>query len=344
VNRSVLGRRAAPAAVALALCLGLAACGGGDAGESTSSGSGEGEALSGSINVDGSSTVFPLAEAAAELFQEEQPDVQVTVGQSGTGGGFQKFCNGETDISTASRPIKDEEIAACEANGITYQELQVANDALTVVVNSENDWATCLTVDQLAAIWGPDSTVTNWNQVDPSFPDEALQLFGPGTDSGTFDYFTAEINGEEGASRTDYQASEDDNVLVQGVSGDPNALGYFGFAYYEINQDTLKALAVDGVEPNTQTIRSAEYPLSRPLFIYVSKKAAETKPEVREFIEFTMQGSIPLIREVKYLPLPDRAYEQGLKKFKDGKTGSVFGGVPEVGISIDEVVNRESKS
>jgi phosphate transport system substrate-binding protein len=330
VNRSVLGRRAAPAAVALALCLGLAACGGGDAGESTSSGSGEGEALSGSINVDGSSTVFPLAEAAAELFQEEQPDVQVTVGQSGTGGGFQKFCNGETDISTASRPIKDEEIAACEANGITYQELQVANDALTVVVNSENDWATCLTVDQLAAIWGPDSTVTNWNQVDPSFPDEALQLFGPGTDSGTFDYFTAEINGEEGASRTDYSPSEDDNVIVQGVTGSPGGLGYFGYTYFEENADNLTAVEIDSgdgcVAPSVETSQDGTYtPLSRPLFIYPSAEAVESKPEVAALLEYWVGDNQVIAEEALFIPLnseQETALQDALEQLNSGAGAS----------------------
>jgi phosphate transport system substrate-binding protein len=308
VNRSVLGRRAAPAAVALALSLGLAACGGGDAGESTSSSGGEGEALSGSINVDGSSTVFPLSEAAAELFQEEQPDVQVTVGQSGTGGGFQKFCNGETDISNASRPIKDEEIAACEANGITYQELHVANDALTVVVNTENDWATCLTVEQLTTIWAPGSTVNNWNQVDPSFPDQAMQLFGPGTDSGTFDYFTAEINGEEGASRTDYSPSEDDNVTVQGVSGSPGGLGYFGYTYFEENADNLTAVEIDSgdgcVAPSAETAQDGTYtPLSRPLFIYPSAEAASSKPEVQAFIDFYVESNQTIAEEALFIPL-----------------------------------------
>jgi phosphate transport system substrate-binding protein len=299
---------AAPA-VALALCLGLVACGGGDAGESTSSSGGSGdEALSGTVNIDGSSTVFPLSEAAAELFQEEQPDVQVTVGQSGTGGGFQKFCNGETDISDASRPIDDEESAACESNGISYQELQVATDALTVVVNAENGWASCLTVDQLKAIWEPNSTVNNWNQVDPSFPDEALQLFGPGTDSGTFDYFTAEIVGEEGASRTDYSPSEDDNVVVQGITGSPGGLGYFGFTYFEENSDALKAVEIDSgngcVAPSAETAQDGTYtPLSRPLFIYPSGEAMESKPEVAAFVEYYVENNQTIAEEALFIPL-----------------------------------------
>jgi phosphate transport system substrate-binding protein len=308
VNPSSRTYRVAATAVTLAACLSLAACGGADAGESSSSSGGSGEALSGTVNIDGSSTVFPLAEAAAELFQEEQPDVRVTVGQSGTGGGFQKFCSGETDISNASRPIDDEEIAACESGGVSYQDLQVANDALTVVVNAENDWATCLTVDQLKAIWAPGSTVSNWNQVDPSFPDEPLQLFGPGTDSGTFDYFTDEINGEEGASRTDYSPSEDDNVTVQGVTGSVGALGYFGYTYFEENQDALKAVEIDSgegcVAPSAQTAQDGSYtPLSRPLFIYPSGEAMESKPEVAAFVEYVVENNQLIAEEALFIPL-----------------------------------------
>jgi phosphate transport system substrate-binding protein len=328
VNPPAFGRRATLGAVAIALCLGLAACGGGDAGESTSS-SAEGETLSGSINVDGSSTVFPLSEAAAELFQEEQPDVQVTVGQSGTGGGFQKFCNGETDISNASRPIDEEEIAACEANGISYQEFQIANDALTVVVNKENDWATCLTVDQLKAIWGPGSTVNNWNQVDPSFPDQELQLFGPGTDSGTFDYFTAEINGEEGASRTDYSPSEDDNVIVQGVTGSPGGLGYFGYTYFEENADNLTAVEIDSgggcVAPSAETAQDGTYtPLSRPLFIYPAAEAL-SKPEVEAFVEFYVQNNQLIAEEALFIPLnseQEAALQDALEELRSGAGAS----------------------
>jgi len=327
VNLPALGWRAAPASVAIVLCLGLAACGGDDADESTSS---SGDAvLSGSINVDGSSTVFPLSEAAAELFQEEQPDVQVTVGQSGTGGGFQKFCNGETDISDASRAIKDEEIAACEANGIGYQEFPIANDALTVVVNADNDWVTCLTVDQLKTIWGPGSTVTNWNQVDPSFPDEELQLYGPGTDSGTFDYFTAEINGDEGASRTDYSPSEDDNVTVQGVAGSRGALGYFGYTYFEENADELKAVEIDGgegcVAPSVETAQDGSYtPLSRPLFIYPSAEAL-SKPEVEAFVEFYVENHALIAEEALFIPLnseQEATLEDALEKLRSGAGAS----------------------
>ncbi len=228
--------------------------------------------LSGTIAIDGSSTVGPLMTAAAEGFGAANSGVQVTVGVSGTGGGFEKFCNGETDLSNASRPIKDEEKAACESKGVKFHELLVANDGITVVVNKDNDWATCLTVDQLKAMWGPDSKAGSWKDIDPSFPDEALKLYGPGTDSGTFDFFTAAINGEEDASRSDYSPSEDDNVTVQGVSGEKGGLGYFGLSYFEQNQDTLKALEVDGgagcVAPSVATVQDKTYtPLSRPLFI-----------------------------------------------------------------------------
>jgi phosphate transport system substrate-binding protein len=249
--------------------------------------------LSGTVEADGSSTVGPLTTAAAELFQEQNPGVTVTVGISGTGGGFERFCAGETDISDASRPIKDEEAAICQENGIEYAELPVAVDALTVIVNPENDWATCLTVDQLKTIWEPgaEGTITNWNQVDPSFPDVPLVLAGPGTDSGTFDYFTDEINGEEGASRADYTASEDDNVTVQAVEGDKGALGYLGYTYFEENQDKLKAAEIDGgsgcVAPSAETAQDGSYtPLSRPLFIYPKVESLTGKPEVAGFVNY----------------------------------------------------------
>jgi len=243
------------------------------------------------------------------LYAEQQPDVNVTVGTSGTGGGFEKFCNGETDISDASRPIKDEEIAACEAEGITYAELIVANDALTVVVNPAVDFVDCLTVEQLSAIWGPDSTIANWSEVDPSFPDLPLDLYGAGTDSGTFDYFTDAINGEEGASRTDYTPSEDDNTTVQGVAGSEGGMGYFGFTYYEENADTLKALEIDNgegcVAPSVETAQDGSYaPLSRPLFIYPSDKAIE-RPEVVDFINFYIENIDDIVTEAQYVPLTD---------------------------------------
>ena len=270
------------------------------------------EALSGKIEIDGSSTVGPLTTAAAESFREVQPDVNVTVGVSGTGGGFERFCAGETDISNASRPIdEEEEVPLCEEAGIDYTEFQVGVDALTVVVNTDNDWATCLTVDQLEKIWEPaaEGKVTNWNQVDASFPDQALALAGPGTDSGTFDYFTDEINGEEGASRADYTASEDDNVIVQAVEGDPGGLGYFGYTYFEENQDSLKAVEIDGgegcVAPSVDTARDGSYaPLSRPLFIYV-KNESLARPEVYGFVEYFLTNSIQLAEDALFIPVPD---------------------------------------
>lgn len=291
-----------------AFALVLTSCGGEDAG-SSGSGDGGAEQLSGEVKVDGSSTVAPLSEAAAALYAEEQPDVNVTVGTSGTGGGFEKFCNGETDISDASRPIKDEEIAACEANSVAYAELIVANDALTVVVNPAVDFVDCLTVEQLNAIWGPDSTIANWNEVDPSFPDLPLDLYGAGTDSGTFDYFTKEINGEEGASRTDYTPSEDDNTTVQGVIGSEGGMGYFGFTYFEENAESLKALEIDGgegcVAPSVETAQDGSYtPLARPLFIYLSDKAAE-RPEVTDFVNFYIENIDDIVTEARYVPLTD---------------------------------------
>jgi phosphate transport system substrate-binding protein len=292
-------------AAVVAAGLTLAACGGSDEGGDSSGG----EALSGAVVIDGSSTVEPLSSAAAELFMGENPDVSVTVGTSGTGGGFEKFCAGETDISDASRPIKDEEIAICEEKGIAYTELIVANDALSVVVNKENNWAECLTVEQLKKIWEPNSTVNNWNQVDPSFPNEPLELFGAGSDSGTFDYFTAEINGEEGASRTDYNPTEDDNVTVQGVSATKGALGYFGFSYLEENADKIKAVKVDGgkgcVAPAVDTAQDGTYtPLARPLFIYVSD-AGLKKAQVVGFAEYYLENNTDIVEVAKFIPLTD---------------------------------------
>jgi phosphate transport system substrate-binding protein len=292
------------AATASVLAVTLGACGGGDAG-STSTGSGT--QLSGTIKVDGSSTVYPLTEAAAELFREKNSGVQIPVGQSGTGGGFEKFCAGETDISNASRPIKDEEKAACTAKNIKFSELQMANDALTVVVSKDNTWANCLTVEQLKKIWEPNSKVTTWNQVDPRFPNEKLALFGPGTDSGTFDFFTNEINGEEGASRTDYTPSENDNVIVQGVAGTKGALGYFGYTYFEENQDKLKALQIDGgggcVAPGAEAAQNGTYkPLSRPLFIYPSA-AAMQRPEVQAFVEYYVTEHKTIAEQARFIPL-----------------------------------------
>jgi phosphate transport system substrate-binding protein len=275
--------------------------------------------LSGRIEADGSSTVGPFVTAAAEDFQAQNPGVQVTVGISGTGGGFERFCAGETDLSDASRPIKDdEEVPVCKTNGIEYTEFQVANDGIAVVTNKENDWATCLTVEQLNKIWGPDSKIDNWNQVDPSFPDQKLTLAGPGTDSGTFDFFTDVINGEEDASRTDYQATEDDNVTVQAVSGDKGGLGYFGLSYFEQNQDTLNDVEVDGgsgcVAPSSETVQDGSYtPLSRPLFVYV-KNTSLQKPEVAAFMKYILDNQAQIAEKALFVPMTD---EQAQKAESD---------------------------
>jgi phosphate transport system substrate-binding protein len=277
-------------AACAALAMGAAACGNDDNDSTASSGSSGSGDLSGSIKIDGSSTVAPFAQAAQEAFQGENPDVKITVGTSGTGGGFEKFCAGETDISDASRPIKpDEEAPVCKKAGIDYTELQVANDGIAVVTNPELK-VDCLTTDQLKTLWNQGSKVKNLSEIDPKLPDTELSLFGPGTDSGTFDFFTDVINGEEGVSREDYQPSEDDNILVQGVTGEPGGLGYFGHSYYEQNQDKLNLVKVDGgdgcVEPTTETIQSGEYkPLSRPLFMYPSAKALK-RPEVKAFLDY----------------------------------------------------------
>lgn len=290
------------------LVLLLSACGGSSSSESGEGTSGEGSGnLTGQVRIDGSSTVFPLTALAAEDFQLENPGVQVTVGSSGTGGGFEKFCRGETDANDASRPMSEDELADCTAAGIETQGLQFAVDALTVVVNASNDWAKCLTMEQLATIWAPGSTVNNWNQVDPSFPDVPLALFGAGTDSGTFDYFTEAVNGEEGASRTDYTPTEDDNVTVQGVTGSPGGLGYFGFTYYEENADRLNAVEIDSgngcVAPSVETAQDGTYtPLARPLFVYPSNQAL-TKEPVRAFFDFYVENSASIADGAKFIPL-----------------------------------------
>ena len=263
------------------------------------------------VLIDGSSTVFPISEAMAEEFMADNRGTQVTVGVSGTGGGFKKFCAGEIDVTGASRPIKQEEKDACAAAGIEYIEVPVATDALTVVINNENTWAEEMTTDQLKMLWEPaaEGTITRWNQIDPSWPNETIDLFGPGTDSGTFDYFTDEIVGEEGASRADYTASEDDNILVLGVSRDPFALGYFGLAYYLENEDTLKAVAVDGVLPTPANVENGTYtPLSRPLFMYVKKSSLDGNAQVRSFMEYVLDNAPEIVPEVGYVPLSDDRY------------------------------------
>src|SRR5215204_3242201 len=276
------------------LALGAAACGDDDDSGSADASTGGGGDLAGTIKIDGSSTVAPFAQASQEAFQAENPNVKITVGTSGTGGGFEKFCAGETDISDASRPIKDdEEVPVCEKAGIDYKEVQVANDGIAVVTNPELK-VDCLTTDQLKMLWNQGSTVGSLSEVDPKLPDTELSLFGPGTDSGTFDFFTDVINGEEGVSREDYQPSEDDNVLVQGVAGEPGGLGYFGHSYYEQNQNKLGLVKVDGgdgcVQPTTETIQTGEYtPLSRPLFMYPSTKALK-RPEVKAFLDYIVEN------------------------------------------------------
>jgi phosphate transport system substrate-binding protein len=295
------------------LALGATACGEGGGGGGSSD-------LSGTIKVDGSSTVGPLTTAAAELFQQDNSKVRVTVGTSGTGGGFEKFCAGETDISDASRPIEPDEAAICKKKGIAYQDVQVANDGLSIVVNKDNDWAKCLTVAQLKKIWDKGSKVDNWNQVDPKFPSQKLELFGAGTDSGTFDYFTKAINGEEGRSRSDYNATEDDNVTVRGVEGSKGGLGYFGLSYYEENKDKLKVLQIDGgggcVTPNKQTVQSGDYkPLSRPLFIYPSDKALKRK-EVDEFVTFYLDNEKKIAEQGKFIDLTPEQLSKAQAKAK----------------------------
>jgi len=278
------------------------------------------EELSGVIEIDGSSTVYPITEAVAEEFHRAHPSVQVNVGVSGTGGGFKRFTVGETDISDASRPIKPLEAEQARANGVDYLELQIALDGISLVVNPQNDFVDYLTVEELKRIWEPGSKVDSWDDVRPEWPSRRLNLYGPGTDSGTFDYFTEAIMGQARASRSDYTASEDDNVLVQGIAGDRNALGYFGYAYYAENADKLKLVAIDSgsgpVLPTEATIQSGEYtPLSRPLFIYVNKKSLE-RPEVKAFLKFYMENAAQLVREVGYLPLEAEIYQQNLASIR----------------------------
>ena len=282
---------------------------------------GDGQASGGATNeilIDGSSTVFPISQAVAEEFRKGRPDVQIPVGISGTGGGFQRFVSGETDISDASRPIKDSERELAAENGIEFTEFIIAYDGLSIVINKSNDFAKCLTVEELKSVWGRGSKVDNWNQVRSEFPDKRLRLYGPDTDSGTFDYFTAEINGEEDASRSDYTASSDDNVLVQGVSGDQGAMGYFGFAYYTENAEILNVVGVDGgsgcVEPSIASINDGSYsPLSRPMFIYVNDFALQ-REEVRAFIEYYLNNAGALADEVGFVGLPEADYQSQFSK------------------------------
>lgn len=306
-----LPRRVGVASSLAIAALLLSACGGQSEPSSDGTPAADG-AATGSVAADGSSTVAPLSSAAADLFRDAEPDINVTVATSGTGGGFAAFCAGETDISNASRPIADDEVAICEENGIDFSEIVMANDGLSVVVNPENDWAECLTVEQLATIWAPESEgeITSWNQVDPSFPDEELVLYGAGTDSGTFDYFTEAINGEEGAIRTDYSPSEDDNVTVQGVQGAAGAMGFFGLSYAEENPDAVNIVQVDNgdgcVTPSAETVQDETYaPLGRPLFVYVANASYAEKPQVATFIDFYVENASKIAEAALFIGLTE---------------------------------------
>ncbi|MBW7901053.1 MAG: PstS family phosphate ABC transporter substrate-binding protein [Rhodocyclaceae bacterium] len=304
------------------------------------------------IKIDGSSTVYPITEAVAEEFQKAKKNaIKVTVGISGTGGGFKKFCRGETDFSNASRPITAKEMEECKAAGVEYIEMPVAFDALTVVINPKNAFLKQATVEELKKMWEPaaQGTVTKWNQVNPAWPDAPIKLFGAGADSGTFEYFTEAVVGKAKSSRGDYTASEDDNVLVQGVSRDVNAIGYFGYAYYAENTAKLKALPIVNpktgkvVEPSAVNVENGTYqPLSRPIFVYV-KAASLQKPEVKEFVDFYMKNATALIKEVKYVPLPAAAYTGNLDHVTKKKLGTVFGGKNEVGVTIEDLMKREAQ-
>ncbi len=303
------------------------------------------------VRIDGSSTVFPVTEAVAEDFQKaKKQHIKVTVGISGTGGGFKKFCRGETDVSNASRPILQKEMEECRKAGIEYIELPVAFDALTVVVNPKNGFVKQLTIAEMKKMWEPSAQgkVTRWSQVNPAWPDQPMKLFGPGADSGTFDYFTEVVVGKAKSSRGDFTASEDDNVLVQGVSRDANGLGYFGFAYYVENQDKLKAVPIvnekgEAVSPSMEAVEKGAYsPLARPIFIYVSASSL-ARPEVKEFVRFYMTHAGTLAREVKYVPLPESAYKTAWEHVQRGRKGTVFGGNAEVGVTIEDLLRREAK-
>ncbi len=318
-------------ALVLALSLVVAACGGGGGGGGQGGGGGGGsEPVSGEIAIEGSSTVQPITQAAAELFREENPDAKISIGGSGTSDGFEAFCKGDTEISDASRPIDvAEEVPVCEENGVEFIEIPVAFDGISVVVNKDNSFATEVTSEQLKTLWEPaaEGKITQWSQVDPEWPDEDINLYGPGTESGTYEFFNETIVGnEEEVNRTDYEASEDDNVLVQGVAGDENALGYFGYSYYENNLDSLKALSLDGVEPTAETIRSGEYGLSRPLFIYVSTKALKNNDAVKPFVDFYVseQNLDRLVEAAKYVTMPSSLTDESRAQYEDQTTGTVF--------------------
>ncbi|CAN5802457.1 PstS family phosphate ABC transporter substrate-binding protein [soil metagenome] len=323
-----------------ALALVVAACGGGSSG-----GSGDGSGNN-DIEVEGSSTVAPVTTAASDAFAQENSDARISVGSGGTGDGFQAFCAGKTDISDASRPInQEEELPTCEENGVEFITLPVGLDGIAVVGNAQNDWATDLTLDELKTMWEPEAegSVSTWADVNSQWPDSELALFGPGTESGTFDFFTEAVVGEEGASRSDYQASEDDNVLVQGVAGNQNALGYFGLAFYENNQDTLKLFKVDGVEPSAETISSGEYPISRPLFIYVNEKKLEDKKILRDFVGFYLEdGNLDkFVKDTGYVALPSSTVAETRTQFEERQTGPLYtknGELP--GGNLEEAIKK----
>ncbi len=303
---------------------------------------GGGRAKPATVRVDGSSTVFPITEAVAEEFQKLHRDIRVTVGISGTGGGFKKFCAGETDLNDASRPIKAKEVSLASENGIDFIELPVAFDGISVLVNPKNEFVDSLTVEELRKIWQPGSMVKKWSDVRATWEDGPLNLYGPGTDSGTFDYFTEAINGKSQACRADFTASEDDNVLVQGIAGDPNALGFFGYAYYGENRSRLKAVPIDAgkgpVAPSDATINNGSYePLSRPIFVYVGKQASE-RQEVAEFVKFYLENAPELVTEVGYVPLPDRVYQLTLERFEKRTTGSLFAEGHKIGTSLEDLL------
>ena len=343
-------RQRLPYVVLLACAVGVAiACSGSNNSTGTTEG---GDQLSGTIHVDGSSTVFPITEAVAEEFKKQHQLVNLTVGVSGTGGGFQKFCRGETDISDASRPIKPTEIDSCAKAGIEYVELPVAYDGLAVVVNPKNTWATSITADELKKLWAPEAQgkVTRWNQVRAPWPDREIHLYGAGVDSGTYDYFTEAVVGKEGASRGDFTSSEDDNTLVQGIGGDELALGFMGLAYVEQNRSKLKLVGVDDgkpdngagpIEPSVETVRNATYqPLSRPLFIYVARKSAD-RPEVKSFVDFYLKNPA-LVSEVGYIQLPDQIYQIAQTHFDERKVGTAFGtGGSQVGMTLEQLLAKE---
>lgn len=330
--------------VAAILVLALSACGGGEPAE--------GE-LTGTVRVDGSSTVYPITEAVAEEFMAAHSSARVTVGVSGSGGGFNKFLRDETDVNDASRPIGPSELVLAEQNGVEFVELPVAYDGLAVLVNPQNDFVNCLTVDELRAIWESGSTVDNWNEVRSDFPDRSLTLYGPGTDSGTYDYFTEAILGESGASRSDFTASEDDNVLVQGIAGDVNAIGFFGLAYYVENLDRLKVVGIDDgnpdngdgcIEPSNETVGDGTYaPLSRPLLIYVRTSSAENEV-VDTFVDFYLENAGPLADEVGYIALTDDEYELAEERYERRITGSMFAGESQVGVTMNDLLRQNMES